>query len=359
MVKRWRAKALLSLAGVCAGMVACNAQAQYVLDDKFPAKGFTFQEVSWLTVAPDGKSVYLLQRGTPAVSVWSPDGLPQQWWKTTALGDPHSLRFQRLRVGGDRVWITDMAPPLLAGSRYGHCVKEFSLAGKFVRSIGTCGKNSEGSGLNPVQFDKITDIAFDSLGMFWISDGDLGGLNNRVLQLDGSGKVLQNWSAPNNQAGSGPGEFNLPHALDIDHCDRVFVADTLNHRIQVIRTDGTFLQQLQCFATDGVYGARVTRPTRNGRAQLFTTSSPTTSPTGGTVRIFDVAKSCTASKPVPDGCKTADQWDITLPPAPSAAMLHMIDVARDGEVLYIATLGGNLPPQRWIRVAPPSSPKKH
>jgi hypothetical protein len=30
-------------------------------------------------------------------------------------------------------------------------------------------------------------------------------------------------------------------------------------------------------------------------------------------------------------------------------MLHSIDVAADGGV-YIATLGGNLPPQKWIPV---------
>jgi hypothetical protein len=224
-------------------------------------------------------------------------------------------------------------------------VKEFSESGERLGTIGTCGEG--GSGLNPVQFDKVTDIAFDSKGLRWISDGDLGGLNNRVLQLDRNGNVLQVWSAPGNRPGSGPREFNLPHALDIDSCDRVYVADTLNRRIQVIGTDGTVLQQLRCFGTDGVYGLRLSKSNASGRLLLATTSSPTQNPAGGTVRLFNVAPSCTASKPVPGDCTAAAQWDIALPPSPMTAMLHSIDVDSDGGI-YIATLGGNLPPQKWV-----------
>ena len=140
----------------------------------------------------------------------------------------------------------------------------------------------------------------------------------------------------------------MPHALDIDACDRVFIADTLNHRIQIIRTDGTFQQQLQCFGADGVYGMRVAR-LASGALQLATTSSPTSNPTGGTVRLFDVSPACSAVLPVPGNCTTSAQWDIALPPSPMTAMLHSIDVGADG-TLYIATLGGNLPPQKWIPV---------
>ena len=148
-----------------------------------------------------------------------------------------------------------------------------------------------------------------------------------------------------------PGPFHLPHALDIDACDRVFIADTLNNRVQIIRTDGTFQQQLQCFGTDGVYGLRV--KSIGGRLQLATTSSPTSNPSGGTVRLFPVAPSCSAPQPVPGNCTTSAQWDITLPPSPMTAMLHSIDVGADGGV-YIATLGGNLPPQKSIPAQSPA-----
>jgi hypothetical protein len=325
-----------------------NAQTQYQQDALFPATNFDFQEVSWLTVGPGG-NVYLLQRSGSDASIWSPAGQLLNQWPMDQLQYPHSLRVQQLPSGENRIWITDMVPPPFQIVPRGHCVKEFSEAGQLLSTIGSCGIGTQGSGLNPVQFDKVTDIAFDSQGLRWISDGDLGGLNNRVLQLDANNVVLQVWSAPGNQPGSGPGQFNLPHALDIDACDRVFVADALNNRIQVIRTDGTFLQQLQCFGTDGVYGLRVKNA--NGTLQLATTSSPTSNPTGGTVRLFDVAPSCSAPQPVPGGCTTTAQWGITLPPSPMTGMLHSVDMAADGS-LYIATLGGNLPPQKWIPVLP-------
>jgi hypothetical protein len=345
-------------AAAMAHSVAANAQTQYQQDLQFPAPGanFGFQEVSWLTVGP-GDSIYLLQRAGFDVSLWSPAGpVLKEWWPNQLLY-PHSLRVQRLPTGENRIWVTDMVPPpeqVVPSEQVvpqGHCVKEFTEGGQRLGTIGACG--TQGSGLDPVQFDKVTDIAFDSQGLRWISDGDLDGLNNRVLQLDAGGHVLQVWSAPGNQPGSGPGQFNLPHALDIDACDRVFIADALNHRVQVIRTDGTFLQQLQCFGTDGVYGLRVARSKSSGLLQLATTSSPTSNPTGGTVRLFDVAPSCTAPQPVAGNCTTSAQWNITLPPSPMTGILHSIDVGADGS-LYIATLGGNLPPQKWVPTQSPS-----
>jgi hypothetical protein len=339
---------LIFVAAIAYG-AAANAQTQYQRDTQFPAPGstFNFQEVSWLTVGPAG-NIYLLQRGGLDVSVWNPSGSLTRQWFPNQLRYPHSLRVQQLPGGENRYWVTDMVVPPGQVVPQGNCVKQFTEGGELLGSIGACGPGGQGSGLDPVQFDKVTDIAFDSQGRRWISDGDVGGLNNRVLQLDAGGNVLQVWSAPGNQPGSGPGQFNLPHALDIDACDRVFIADTLNHRIQVIRTDGTFQQQLQCFGTDGVYGMRVaTLP--SGALQLATTSSPTSNPTGGTVRLFDVSPACSAPLPVPGNCTTSAQWDIALPQSPTTGMLHSIDVGADGG-LYIATLGGNLPPQKWIPV---------
>jgi hypothetical protein len=43
-------------------------------------------------------------------------------------------------------------------------------------------------------------------------------------------------------AGTGPGEFNRPEGLCIDAQDRVYVADSCNHRIQVFSSDGKFLR---------------------------------------------------------------------------------------------------------------------
>ncbi len=42
--------------------------------------------------------------------------------------------------------------------------------------------------------------------------------------------------------GTGPGEFNRPEGLCLDSQDRLYVADSCNHRIQVFSSDGRFLR---------------------------------------------------------------------------------------------------------------------
>jgi DNA-binding beta-propeller fold protein YncE len=42
--------------------------------------------------------------------------------------------------------------------------------------------------------------------------------------------------------GNGPGEFNRAEGLGIDSQDRLYVADSCNHRIQVFSNDGKFLR---------------------------------------------------------------------------------------------------------------------
>jgi hypothetical protein len=326
-----------------------NMTESYVQDQNFPKTIFAYKNLSWVTLSPDEKELYLLQRGVPAVSVWDLNGNLLKTWSTKDLGFPHSLRFQVLPDNSQRIWITDMAPPVTAGLSFGHCLKQFSIDGTYINSIGQCGKNTEGTSLNPVQFDKVTDLGFDSKGNLWVSDGDIGGLNNRVLQLTPQGKVLQAWSAPGDVAGFGKKQFNLPHALEVDSCDRVFIADALNHRIQIVRSDGLFLQELKCFGADGVYGLSV-RKSPSGNAQLLITANASSSPTFGTVRVFPVDDNCDALLPVPNQCAPSLAWQIKLPSGTSESMLHAITVTKDHSAIFIALLGGNLPPQKWIRV---------
>jgi DNA-binding beta-propeller fold protein YncE len=44
-------------------------------------------------------------------------------------------------------------------------------------------------------------------------------------------------------AGTGPGEFNRAEGICIDSEDRIYVADSCNHRIQIFAPDGTFLRE--------------------------------------------------------------------------------------------------------------------
>ena len=84
-------------------------------------------------------------------------------------------------------------------------------------------------------FRQPTDVAWDSKGNTYISDGYI---NSRVAKYDMHGNWVKQWGAK----GAAPGQFNLPHAIAIDRNDNVYVGDRSNRRIQVFDTEGKFLR---------------------------------------------------------------------------------------------------------------------
>lgn len=86
-------------------------------------------------------------------------------------------------------------------------------------------------------FRQVTDVAWDSAGNGYISDGYI---NSRVAKVDKNGNWLKSWGEP----GSGPGQFITPHSIAVDAQDHVYVADRGNRRIQVFDTEGKFLRQI-------------------------------------------------------------------------------------------------------------------
>ena len=71
---------------------------------------------------------------------------------------------------------------------------------------------------NGSPFDGTTDIAFGPNGRLYITDG-YG--NARILEYTPDGTRVKQWGKP----GTGPGEFSLPHAIQIDEKGTVYVAD--------------------------------------------------------------------------------------------------------------------------------------
>ncbi len=85
-------------------------------------------------------------------------------------------------------------------------------------------------------FGRPTDIAWLPDGTFFISDGYI---NTRVVKFDKNGKFLMTWGTK----GKGPGQFDLPHSIDIDAQRRVYVADRSNSRIQIFDENGKYLSE--------------------------------------------------------------------------------------------------------------------
>lgn len=139
----------------------------------------------------------------------------------------------------DNIWVTDKGSDM---------VIKFNPVGRVVMVFGRKQEASdEGTGplkhprppLPPVDglFRQVTDVAWDAAGNAYISDGYI---NSRIAKVDKDGNWLKSWGEP----GDGPGQFNVPHSIAVDHDGNVYVADRGNRRIQVFDGDGKFLRQI-------------------------------------------------------------------------------------------------------------------
>jgi hypothetical protein len=81
----------------------------------------------------------------------------------------------------------------------------------------------------PGQFRQPTDVAWDTEGNIYISDGYI---NSRVAKFDRNGDYVTSMGEP----GRGPalGQLNTPHTITYDAKGFIYVGDRGNRRIQVI-----------------------------------------------------------------------------------------------------------------------------
>jgi len=103
---------------------------------------------------------------------------------------------------------------------------------------GRAGGPPPGSGAAGENFNRPTDVTWDSAGNIYVADG-YG--NSRVAKYDRSGKWIKNWGS----TGTGEGQFRVVHGIQIDAANNVYVADRDNRRIQVFDTEGTFKTQFR------------------------------------------------------------------------------------------------------------------
>ncbi len=185
-----------------------------------PASGPAYGVVSG--VAVDGKgNIYEIQRGdnTDPIVVLDRDGKVLRSWGKGDYKIPHSIRVD---PRGD-VWTVDAASST---------VIKYSPLGKKLMTIAVGEQPDNGS-----PFHGTTDVAFAPNGRIFITDG-YG--NARVLEYTADGKRVKQWGKP----GTRPGEFNLPHAIAIDHQGIIYVADRENGRIQKFDLNGNFLGEI-------------------------------------------------------------------------------------------------------------------
>jgi hypothetical protein len=147
----------------------------------------------------------------------------------------HSVRIDK----DDNIWVADKGSDM---------VIKFDPEGRVAMVFGRKLEASD-EGAEPLKhpkpplppvdglFRQVTDMAWDSAGNTYISDGYV---NSRVAKVDKDGNWIKSWGEPGDQ----PGQFNTPHSIAVDAQNNVYVADRGNRRIQVFDVDGKFLRQI-------------------------------------------------------------------------------------------------------------------
>src|SRR5271156_4329084 len=178
--------------------------------------------VSWIARDPKTGVTWLIQRGDKADPVIAVDkeGRILHSFGKGLYKIPHSIRLDP----EGNVWTVD------AGSS---TVIKFSPGGEKLLQIDVGGQPE----ISRSPFNGTTDIAFAPKGRIFITDGYA---NARVLEYTADGRKVREWGS----AGTGPGQFHLPHSIVVDENNILYVADRENGRIEKFDLDGKLLGEI-------------------------------------------------------------------------------------------------------------------
>ncbi len=124
------------------------------------------------------------------------------------------------------------------GATHGNQVFKFSPDGKVLMTLG-----KTGGAASPDYFYQPNDVITAPNGDIFVSEGHGAG-NNRVLKFDKAGTFIKEWG----KLGTGPGDFDQPHALAFDSKGLLYVGDRNNNRVQVFDQNGKFIKEFKQFS---------------------------------------------------------------------------------------------------------------
>jgi streptogramin lyase len=178
--------------------------------------------VSWVARDPKTGVTWLIQRGDKADPVIAVDkeGHVVHSFGKGLYTIPHAIRLDP----EGNVWTVD------AGSS---TIIKFSPQGEKLLQIDAGGQPETADRV----FRGTTDITFAPKGRIFVSDGYA---NARILEYTANGKKVREWGS----AGTGPGQFHLPHSIVVDENNILYVADRENGRIEKFDLNGKFLGEI-------------------------------------------------------------------------------------------------------------------
>ena len=169
--------------------------------------------------APDNEvrgCLRIVDSNGKVLEIWS------QWDKLfEGTNGPHKIKISPYDPER-RVWVVGETK---------NVIYVFSNDGKqLLQTIGEEGVAAE----DATHFGKPQDVAFLPDGSVLVADGLT---NARVVKLDKNGKYVSSFGGH----GSGNGQFNAVHGIDVDKNGRIYVVDRLNKRVQVFDPNGKHL----------------------------------------------------------------------------------------------------------------------
>lgn len=192
----------------------------------------------------DGRSVWAVDRCSPGATPGCVDSpanpvhlFDESGNEVRSFGGGIFVWPHGIHVDADgNVWVADAR----ADGGKGSVVVKFSPQGDILMTLGTPGVH----GNPPEALTDPTDLVTDpENGDVYIAeshsnvaDPDLVG---RISVFDRNGNFLRVIG----RAGTGPGEFRTPHAIEFDSQGRLIVADRHNHRVQMLSKDGSFIRE--------------------------------------------------------------------------------------------------------------------
>lgn len=191
-----------------------------------------FGSTSGVAVNSKG-NIIVLNRGPLPLMEFDANGKFIRAFGQGLFDRPHGLRID----AADNIWATD-------GSA--HVVYKFNSQGRIQMVLGVRGTAGEWHAVTPLKlFTEPNDVAIAENGDIYVTQGHGGKGENRVLRFDRNGNHLKSWG----RRGSGPGEFDVPHAVTIDANGLVYVADRGNKRVQIFDANGAFVREWALFGT--------------------------------------------------------------------------------------------------------------
>ena len=210
--------------------------------------GRTWGSTSAVAIDPDGRSIWVAERCgvnscadslhlDPVLKFDENGNFVTSFGKGMVMF-PHGIWVDR----EGNVWVADGRDNAAARGRatgtaaapIGHQVYKFSPQGRLLLALG-----KPGGGRDTAHFWQPNAVLVAPNGDIFVSEGHSSSAtaNARVLKFDRTGKFIKEFG----KKGTGPGEFDQPHALAMDSQGRLFVGDRGNNRIQIFDQEGKLL----------------------------------------------------------------------------------------------------------------------